>query len=141
MARNNRNRYRGQSVRLTRAPTALGHTVSRFSDSVESPFDRPVPTRPVRPLIRTVRIDSAPPSNAPTRGRLRSPAVAVRASGRSSDQRTRSPFLNAQMITPQLANRALVCASRTIRREVLFARKQTGKGARSPRRQRSKVNC
>lgn len=40
-----------------------------------------------------------------------------------------------------LPERAFVCARRQVRKEVLFALRQTGKGARSPRSPRSKVSC
>ncbi|QXP44149.1 MAG: hypothetical protein [Arizlama microvirus] len=147
MARNNRPRpFRG-SVRLTRqSPNpSLGHTVSRlFGGGFSTPDDPPdltYPTGKVRtPLIRTVLEIPAPP-NPPRRSTPRSPVLSARATGRSSDRKARSSFLTAQGITPELTNRAIVCASRTIRREVLFARKQTGKGSKSPRRYRSKVKC
>lgn len=140
MAKNRRTR--GQTVRLTRPNSALGHTVSRFRASEPEPDYSPVPTGPVRyPLIRTVLVDTSTHQNPPRRGNRQSPGRQVRATFRSSDRQTRSPFLNATMLTPELTNRAIVCAGRNIRREVLFARKQTGKGSRSPRRNRSKVKC
>lgn len=40
-----------------------------------------------------------------------------------------------------LPDRAFTCARRSIRKEVLFALRQTGKGSKSPRRPKSKVKC
>ena len=114
----------------------LGHTVSR-----RRPWD-PIPT--VRStLMRTVLGDTTDyrgsPNTRPNMLRVRSPVVAVRATGRSSDRQVRSPFLNATMVTPQLTARSLICARRSIRREVLFATKRTnGSGAKKTR---SKVGC
>lgn len=143
MARNKRSR--GQTSWLTRPSTpALGHTVSRYRDlptaqsldDIVEAFSNPSAS----PLIRTVLVDSNY-QPAPRRGIRASPVVRSRATGRSSQRRVRSPFLNATTLTPQLTERAILCAKRTIRREVLFAVKRTGRGARSPRRPRSKVRC
>lgn len=141
-----KNRGRGSQARLAR-PYPLDHTASRsrapdlpsWDDESPSDFEglfRPIP---VRPLIRTVRIDSAPPQ--PRLVKRQSPLVQVRATMRSSDRAARSPFLNATAVTPQLADRAILCAKRTIRREVIFANRKTGKGSGAPRRKRSKVKC
>lgn len=139
MARKNN---RGSSVRLTRPPQALGHTVSRFRDSDETSDFGYLPSLVRSPLIRTVLVNPAPPSPRRFQGnRKPSPILQSRATGRSSDRQTRSPFLNATMLTPELTFRAVHCAQRTIRREVLFARKKTGKGSQSPKRTRSKVRC
>lgn len=144
MSRNNRkNRDRRIQDRLARHSPALVHPASR-PPVASGPSDdfRPLVYRPpVRtPLIRTVLEIPAPPP-PPRRSTPRSPVLSARATGRSSDRKARSPFFTATGITPELTNRAIVCAGRTIRREVLFARKQTGKGSKSPRRYRSKVKC
>ena len=148
MARNNRTRRTsGWPTRQTPFPS-LGHTVGSRSRLDFEPSDSPADTfggafsRPVRtPLIRTVLEipDFQPPP--PRRSTPASPAVRSRATGRSSDRRTRSPFLNATMVTPELTERAMICARRGIRREVLFATKRTGKGAKSPKRKPSKTRC
>lgn len=136
-------RKRADTLRLTRHTSlpqkSLGHTVSRSRAFYEpfSPFGLPPP---VRPLIRTVLVDSdfQTPPRSPG---VSSPLVRSRATGRSSDRKVRSPFLNATMLMPELTERAVVCARRGIRREVLFAIRKTGKGSRSPRRKRSSVRC
>lgn len=147
MARKRRRKVSRQSATRRYSPPrpkSLGHTVDD-SDlfSALSAF----PDSPVRyPLIRTVPVERAfVPSYTP---RLRavgvsSPAVAVRATGRSSDRAYRNPMLQATGITPELTERAIVCARRTIRREVLFASKRTGKGSHSPKRYtlNSKKRC
>lgn len=151
MARNSRRKRTTASGITRHTPPyrkSLGHTVSPRSLSSFEPvsladireaFSR---LRPVRsPLIRTVLVDSSYQPPPRHRGSPRSPTVQVRATGRSSDVKLRSPFLNAQTITPELTERAIICAKRTIRREVLFASKKTGKGAKSPRKPQSKVRC
>lgn len=151
MSRNNRKR--GSQSRLAR-PYPLDHTASRYAAPVMD-FDLPdySPTASlddlreafsistVRPLIRTVLPEPERFQSPPRRGKRQSPTLPVRASFRSSDRASRSPFLTATAVTPQLTERALHCAQRGIRREVLFATKSTGKGAKSPRRQRSKTRC
>lgn len=144
MARN-RNRRQAQTARLTRRTfQPLEHTVSLPPEPFRSqPRSRlAYSTSPVRsPLIRTVLVEPEVLQPRPRRGQMASPAVQSRATGRSSDRRIRSPFLNATMVTPELTERAILCAKRSIRREVLFATKQTGKGAKSPKPFRSKVRC
>lgn len=147
MARNNRNRSpSGWPTRQTPSPS-LGHTVGSRNRldratpvslaDIREAFSGPVRT----PLIRTVlEIPDFQPT-PPRRSTPRSVVVQARATGRSSDKAIRSPFLNATMVTPELTERAMLCARRGIRREVLFATKRTGKGARSPRRKPSKVRC
>jgi hypothetical protein len=146
MSRNKRNR-RGYQERLARPLSPLDHTASRFhgdlfsDDSVSLADIREafsIPT--VRPLIRTVLVEREPFSSPP-RKRTASPQVPVRATFRSSDRQTRSPFLNATTLSPQLTERAILCAKRGIRREVIFATKSTGAGAKAPRRNRSKTRC
>lgn len=147
MARNSR-RKRATALRPARRTpsfnTSLGHTAGSPFDSYELsslPGPRQAVYNPVRsPLIRTVLVDSVYQPR-PQRGRPNSPVAQARATGRSSDRRIRSPFLNATMLTPELTERALICARRGIRKEVLFATKRTGKGAKSPKRYRSKVRC
>lgn len=145
MSRNNRRR-RSTSQASAFSPT-LDHTASRYprrlSDyqpvslaDIREAFSLVSDDSQVRPLIRTVL-----PEPAPFRKMRQSPTRPVRATFRSSDRATRSPFLNATTVTPQLTERALECASRTIRKEVLFAKRKTGKGSRAPRRNRSKVKC
>ncbi|AZL82754.1 hypothetical protein [Apis mellifera associated microvirus 48] len=129
---------------------ALGHTASRYTGQplsdyypasladIREAFSLPT----VRPLIRTVLPEPDTGFQAPPRrGKRSSPAVAVRATMRSSDRVTRSPYLNATMFTPDLTARAILCAKRSIRREVIFATKSAGRGAKAPRRKRSKVKC
>lgn len=122
-----------------RSSYSLDHTVSRANRE-------PIPTSTLT-LMRTVLGDSravtkqgqSPAKRAIAPAWRRSPTVVVRASGRSSQRQIKSPFLNATMFTPQVTNRAMVCARRHIRREVLFATKRTnGSGAKRPR---SKVRC
>lgn len=125
------------------SPQSLDHTVGLRRRHYVSDWEPiPLTPTPVRsPLIRTVLEIPAPPQPPPRRGSRRSPVVQVRATFRSSDRQTRSPFLNATAVTPELTERAIICAKRTIRREVLFANKQTGKGAKAPKRNLSKVRC
>lgn len=151
MARNRRRRASQNSLARDYYPSPLDHTARRsrvksvpFDDvepvslaEIREAFSRPT----VRPLIRTVLVEPETFSAPPRRGKRQSPTLAVRATIRSTDRRTRSPYLNATMVTPQLTERALECAKRSIRREVIFATRKTGKGARSPRRTPSKVKC
>lgn len=152
MARNSRRR-RSPTQGPTRqySPPALGHTVGPYSllDAQDRPgegwaWESPSPP-PVRPLIRTVLENPSTPPNPnkirPRRFSPQSSTLQSRATGRSSDRPIRSPFLNATMVTPQLAERAIQCAKRGIRREVLFATRNTGKGALSPRKPPSKWRC
>lgn len=148
-----RNRRGGRSGGVARPfPSALDHPATRFrrpdwddsgpesdpSDAFGGVFSVHHNGATVRSLIRTV----LPERGWPVRpSRLRSPLVPVRASMRSSGKAARSPFLNATTVTPQLAERAITCAKRTIRREVLFATRRTGAGSASPRRPKSKVKC
>lgn len=142
---------RGYSARVA-PPQRLDHTATRYRDRYshldqqENPpgwggFSPSITRKTVRPLIRTVlEIPSTPQSFR--NKRLASPVLPVRATIRSSDVSIRSPFNNATMLTPQLTERALICAKRNIRREVLFAYRKTRKGAGgAPRKPRSKVNC
>lgn len=111
--------YRGLSTPLPSAPLALDHTARR---------------RTVRSLIRTVLTDRDPRTQ--TRSHL---DVSRRAVLRS--RRSPGPWsLNPEVIP---SPRAFTCARRSIRREVLFAIRGTGKGSRSPRRHtsESKVRC
>lgn len=109
-----------------------------FFRAMEAAFD---PPSTVRPLIRTVLVEPAIQQKPVISGSRESPLLRSRATGRSSDRLTRSPFLNAQTVSPELTMRALECAKRSIRREVLFATRQTGKGARSPKAPPSKWRC
>lgn len=150
MSRKSRKRSGGNQPRLARpTSTALDHTASRYAPALSDYYPASLeelreafslPT--VRSLIRTVLPEPVPRFQAPPRrGKRLSPAVAVRATMRSSDRAVRSPFQNATMVTPDLTSRAILCAKRSIRREVIFATKSTGKGSRAPRRKRSKVKC
>lgn len=145
MARNKRRKSATARPARHFSTTPLGHTAGRFSEpdlATEEPaFGGFFPTPTVRPLIRTVLVEPAPYQPPPRRGKRQSPTVAVRATFRSTDRSTRSPFLNATMVSPQLTERAILCAKRNIRREVIFATKRTGKGASAPRRKPSKVRC
>ena len=111
--------YRYGSVNLSSAPLALGHTAR---------------SRTVRSSIRTVLTDRDPRNE--TRRHL---DVSRRAVFRS-----RTP-LDPWSVLPEhsLHPRNFTCARRSIRREVLFAIRGTGKGSRSPRRftAESKVRC
>lgn len=116
---------------------------SKPLDHTVSPRQRTRGPEPLStlPLMRTVLGDSlrGVTKQAPKAPLRRSPTVVVRATGRSTDRQIKSPFLNATMFTPELTNRAMECARRHIRREVLFATKRTnGSGAK---RRRSKVRC
>lgn len=147
---NKRRRIRAtasRSARLTSPSyTPLDHPAGlprRFSAvyGLDDPFVQPVPVRgTVRPLIRTVLVERSSPAPR-LRGLRPSPVLRSRASARSSQVRVRSPFLNATMVSPELTRRSVECAKRGIRREVLFALRRTGKGARSPRRSPSKWRC
>lgn len=137
---------RREIVRSTRRPSlSLGHTVDRFRRDSE-PY-QPLPirqgffTHSASPLIRTVLPEPAPPVRLFPKPGIRSALIRTRATGRSSDRVTRSPFNQAVMLSPELTQRAIICAKRTIRKEVLFATKRTGKGSKSPRRSPSKVRC
>lgn len=139
-------RNRSQSaVRLARrSPLSLGHTASPASNVTRRTlpdFGEGFLSPTVRPLIRTVLVEREPFNPPPRRTIRNSPTVQSRATGRSNNRKVRSPFLTAQGITPLLTERAIICAKRTIRREVLFATKRSGRGAKSPRRPRSKVRC
>lgn len=133
MARSNRrNRVQGPTSAPSRTlpsyPTAsarlgpLDHT-AELSDSYHS----------TPALMRTVLGDRT--AGLATRS---SPVVRSRATGRS---RLVTPWEQARFISPQLTNRAMVCARRSIRREVLFAIKGTGKGSKAKRGPRSSVRC
>lgn len=147
MARNRPKRP--HSTGPTRLSSALDHTVGYGGlgdfDSVSLADIREafrIQDRPVRsPLIRTVRIEREPFYAPPRSGKRQSPTLAVRATFRSSDAPIRSPFKGATMVTPELTQRALECARRGIRREVLFATKRTGKGSVSPKKRYSKTRC
>lgn len=132
---------KGSRKRETRgqSSTTLDHTVSP-----RRPADRE-PVSTVRStLMRTVLGDRSPramsPSRPPASLRLKpSPTLAVRSSGRSYGAKAKSPFLNATLLTPEITQRAMTCARRAIRREVLFAKRGLSGG--SPKRHRSKVRC
>lgn len=105
--------------------------------------------RTVRPtLMRTVlgdttrsRVVSFKPPAALRR--VASPTAVVRASARSLSLQTKaaSPFRQATFYKPEVAKRALDCARRSIRREVLFAIDRRRKGSGGGRRKQSKVRC
>jgi len=85
------------------------------------------------PLISTV-LDDTTPIQRP-RGLLSSPTVSSRAT-----QRTKTPYnkrFQSLLVSPQLTERSLACARRSIRREVIFALRKQGKGAQSPKRRRT----
>lgn len=101
------------------------------------PLDHPAATLRKRhstsTLMRTVLGDRIS-------GSRESPIVRSRASRRS---RLVSPWEQVNFVSPQLTERAQICARRAIRREVLFAIKGTGKGSGARRRysEKSKVRC
>lgn len=120
---------RAKHVRAVRGVQHLVHTANR---------------RPLGPSFGTVR--SSLMRTVPTDTKLigsprligKSPDVPVRASMRSH------PVYTVLQPVKQLAERALACARRTIRREVLFGLGRTGKGSQSPIRRRtadSKERC
>lgn len=132
---------RKQGDLARRSPTqSLDHTANR------RPQREPLPLSTVRyPLMRTVLGDRMSPRIRPPAGAFQpsraSPAAVVRGStrARSTAKRLSSPFLQSTLLMQSVPERAMVCARRHIRREVLFATKRTGgKGARRPR---SKVRC
>jgi len=152
-----RNRNRGESLPPAKprfyAPTRvykprsyldpLSPYLSPVSDSASaSPtLDHPASRRTVRPLIRTVLTDTR--GSFPSR---RSPDVPRRAQGRSATARPSMKTMLSwgfPLAAPPVFNRAVICAKRAIRREVLFAIRGTGAGSRSTRRftKDSKERC
>jgi len=124
----NRNRQRP----ITRySQSALVHTVSRRSRL-------PLPSAQFVPLIRTVLDDT---TNRRV-GISAPPTLPVRASGRvrpaAQRQAARTPWSG---MFDSLPERALQCARRAIRREVLFATNQRRKGAGGTRRRQSEWRC
>lgn len=116
-------------------PEALGQTA-------RSPGYRPAPLPSAFTLIRTVLAEPAPGFvSPPRRGKPRSPLVSVRATDRSSDYQAKRFTWNPTALHPELTQRSIHCARRGIRREVLFATRRTGKGAKAPRRRQSKTRC
>lgn len=133
MARSNRrNRVQGPTSAPSRTPPTYSTASARLGplDHTAEPSHSYNSTPP---LMRTVLGDRTP--GLATRS---SPVVRSRATGRS---RLVTPWEQVRLISPELTKRAMVCARRTIRREVLFATKATGKGSKSPRGPRSKVRC
>ena len=93
--------------------------------------------------IRTDLYDSRSlrPGGIPRRA---SPDLAVRASFRSSFRHVKQGYVLNVVVPPSLRRRALNCAHRTIRREVLFAlNRKTGRGSGGSRRRsfRSSTKC
>lgn len=86
-----------------------------------------------RPLMRTVLSDR-------NSGSRHSPTARVRATMRS---RPVTLWEQTNLMHPELTARSFTCARRTIRREVLFALKGTGKGAKAQRKftAKSKMRC
>lgn len=105
---------------------------SRVS-TLDHPARRP---RTVRPLIRTVLTDTQSPRKGTRRGLDAARRAALRSRGPSPWDSSRFPPLSMAEPAPPL-HRTSVCASRAIRREVLFATGQTGAGSRSPVRRRN----
>lgn len=83
--------------------------------------------------MRTVPGDSLRPGTA-------RPNSQIRATLRS---RTIGPWEQISDLVPQLTQRSYLCARRSIRREVLFAIRGTGKGAKAQRKHtaKSKIRC
>lgn len=79
-------------------------------------------------------ISTGPVASRPTAVRGRSPQLAVRATGRS---RSVGSLIQDVIHPPRLLARAIVCAKRSIRREVLFAFGVRSKGSGSGNRRRS----
>lgn len=121
---------------------------ARFLEPLDYPAERfseglPRSKRPVRyNLISTGLNDSRPVPRAGFRGSARSSLFSVRATLRT---RSVSPGVDVRSVIrgKELPVRALDCAKRVIRKEVLFALRRTGRGSKSPRRRRreSSVKC
>jgi len=111
---------------------------SVFPPSSASPtLDHPARPRTVRRLIRTVLTDTHPRNQ--TRAHLNVSRRAVLRSRTPHD-----PWSADRLVSSgPLYERNFICARRSIRREVLFALKATGRGAGAPRRrtEESKVRC
>lgn len=125
------------SYRSARFLEPLDYPAERFSDGV------PRARRPVRyNSISTGLNDSRPVPRSLFRGSPVSSLYPVRATFRT---RSVSPGLDVRSVIrgKELPARALDCAKRVIRKEVLFALGRTGRGARSPRRRRreSSTKC
>lgn len=127
-----RNRAQGPISAPSRYPPTYS-TASARLDPLDHTAEPSFSDHSTRTLMRTVLGDRTPGLASRF-----SPVVRSRATGRS---RVVTPWEQVRLISPQLTNRAMVCARRTIRREVLFALKGTGKGSKSPRRPKSKVRC
>lgn len=131
-----RNRSRRQSEERQ------GPDLAREDSTPLDPFLQGLTSEPfpaldasVDDLIHTGLSDSGVPRPSHLRGVMRSPWAQARAQQRvQTFQRVylREPYGP----TPQLPQRALSCARRSIRREVLFALKRTSKGAGAKKRRR-----
>lgn len=108
--------------------------VSARFGPLDHPADTLLKTHSTPPLMRTVSGDRLPGSRS-------SPVTRARSSIRS---RKLTPWESSGFVTPpMLSERSQVCARRSIRREVLFAIKATGRGSggRRKRTEHSKVRC
>lgn len=125
-------RARGPISAPSRTPPTYP-TSARRTEPLDHTAEPSVLHHSTPPLMRTVLGDRLA-------GTRQSPVVRSRASGRS---RPVTPMQQVRLISPELTERAMVCARRSIRREVLFAIKGTGRGAKSKRKYsaRSKVRC
>lgn len=126
-------RVRG-SIRTPERASRFPNVSARFG-----PLDHPADTLRARnstpPLMRTVSGDRIT-------GTRQSPVVRSRATYRSRRITPAEGFKT--LSSPQLTERSQVCARRSIRREVLFAIKATGRGSGSGKRRRtptSKMRC
>lgn len=123
-------------------PADLFHGYRLAPVDYAAPWEGP-PRNSASPLISTVLVV---PQDPPRWGGSReSPRIRVYASHRSTGaaRKASSPFGQVVDAPVQLSNRAIVCARRGVRREVLFAQRKTGRGARSPRQRayNSYVRC
>lgn len=121
-----------------RNPTkSLGYTAQSGFRAV--PLSKPQ----YAPLMRTVLGDTVTTRPASIhRGRMFSPSLPVRASGRvqGRDKLVSLEYPLGQ-VPVEMPRRAVECAKRQIRREVLFATDRTSRGSRSPRRPKSNWRC
>lgn len=134
MSRSSRGRNRASGTFSSPGPSyPATDDLARLLGPLDHPASVSETQHSTPPLMRTVPGDRIPGSRS-------SPLARSRASIRS---RAVTPWEQARLLSPQLTARALICARRSIRREVLFAIKGTGKGAKARRNytKSTKVRC